>query len=491
MYSTVITTGVVITCIKLLLMPAYHSTDFEVHRNWLAITSSLPLEEWYYNNDSIWTLDYPPLFAYFEFLLSKPATMVDPNITRLDNHEYANDNCVTFQRISVVASDLILIIATDYYVSTLTDRVKHRSIALALLIVCNSGLLIVDHIHFQYNGMLFGILIFSLVAMKREWFITAAALFTILLFFKHIFVYFAFAYFIYLLTHYCLYTSHTRHSLVTIATLRFIALSLTVLSISFVSLLPFISQLSQLLSRLFPFRRGLTHAYWAPNAWALYNTADIILSKLFISNSNSSLTRGLVGDGTHTFLPSVTPLATLVCTLVSMLPGMLIGMRVNRVDNPFVRFVTSLTLCGFSSFLFGWHVHEKAILLVIIPFTLIAIEHPSLTPIYTLLSAVGVFSLFPLVIQLREIPIKICLFLLNISFCHIFLPKCVAKANQLSLLELCYLSGLLPLICLDIFGGYLATYQFIPLMMTSLYCAVGNFYVYFKICLFAIQLCTS
>lgn len=30
-------------------------------------------------------------------------------------------------------------------------------------------------------------------------------------------------------------------------------------------------------------------------------------------------------------------------------------------------FLCALTLCGYVSYMFGWHVHEKAILLVLVP----------------------------------------------------------------------------------------------------------------------------
>ena len=62
---------------------------------------------------------------------------------------------------------------------------------------------------------------------------------------------------------------------------RFLTLANAVILVFLLSIGPFamMGQLPQLLSRLFPFTRGLNHAYWASNAWALVTTLDRVLLK--------------------------------------------------------------------------------------------------------------------------------------------------------------------------------------------------------------------
>lgn len=193
---------------KALFFFSYHSTDFEVHRNWIAITCSLPISKWYFDETSVWTLDYPPLFAFFEWFLSFIAIKIDPEICTITSHPYISNGLIIFQRLSVIVSELLMFAALVKLLHSVklsgSGFLKRSYYPLYFLFSFNFGLIIVDHIHFQYNGFLFGILILSMAYIIEGNYIFGSLLFTILLNFKHIFVYVAPAYFVHILMNYCL-----------------------------------------------------------------------------------------------------------------------------------------------------------------------------------------------------------------------------------------------------------------------------------------------
>ncbi|KAH0625240.1 hypothetical protein JD844_033590 [Phrynosoma platyrhinos] len=248
------------------------SGDFEVHRNWLAITHSLPASQWYYEATSEWTLDYPPFFAWFEYVLSHVAKYFDKEMLVVQNLNYSSYETILFQRLSVIFTDVLFMYAVHECCKCVNGKrggketLENPPFVLSVLLLWNFGLLIVDHGSVRWHSFSF---------------------------------------------------------------LRLIALGLIVCLVTACSLGPFIAwgQLPQVLSRLFPFKRGLCHAYWAPNFWAIYNAVDKALSVIgrkykFLNPAQipeAVMTGGLVQEFQHTVLPSVTPLATLVCTAIFML----------------------------------------------------------------------------------------------------------------------------------------------------------------------------
>ncbi len=153
---------------------------------------------------------------------------------------------------------------------------KRAAQAAAISILLSPGLLIIDHIHFQYNGFLYGILIASLVlARKRSGLLASGLTFAALLCMKHIYAYLAPAYIVFLLRTYCL----SPRSIFRIQFLNCAKLGGGIAAVLAVAFGPFAikNQIPQILSRLFPFSRGLCHAYWAPNVWAMYSFTDRVL----------------------------------------------------------------------------------------------------------------------------------------------------------------------------------------------------------------------
>lgn len=484
---------------------SYHSTDLEVHRNWIAITHSQRPSEWYFESTSKWTLDYPPLFAWFQWVLSQVAVILDPKMVTISALPYSSLRAVVFMRSTVLLSEAALFASLWRLWGTASlfgNCISKRRLPLALILFAfNFGLIIVDHIHFQYNGFLLGILFLSGSLLIEGRFILAAFGFIVLLNMKHIFMYVVPAYFVYFSFNYILASTGRCFTgvLVKLFKVGLVAVSVTALSFS-----PYFSKshLNQIFLRLFPFDRGLTHTYWAPNVWALYNFAEKLLCSInnhfhiwpSINTTPGSLTSGLVGDNKYVVLHTVTPLHTAILSLTAMLPNLLrCAKRSLTFDTSYAPFLGTeyfkVTIgAAWACFLFGWHVHEKAVLMFLLPLNFLAITDPRFSEVTFYVTTLGHYSLIPLIPTRAETPAVLSMFLAYTAVHWLALfrtqptndgptpPK--AKTHKfISTVARVHLWGLIPLyICCFVVWPLSFLHQrlpFFPNMATSVYTAIG------------------
>jgi len=158
--------------------------------NTYSIFLSVPLAKF-----TFLALDYPPFFAYFEKLLSIPAFFIDPKIVDVNNLNYDVWSVIAYQRATVIITELLLgivllrsVLPHFVVISLPADEVlrPHSFVRgsvepslqriVSASIFLHPGFLIVDHIHFQYNGFMYGILLWSIlmarnVSSARSWLI--------------------------------------------------------------------------------------------------------------------------------------------------------------------------------------------------------------------------------------------------------------------------------------------------------------------------------
>lgn len=212
------------------------------------------------------------------------------------------------------------------------------------------------------------------------------------------------------------------------------------------------------------------------------NFADLLLVAPHLglpvkTEALNSVTRGLVGDTTFAVLPEISAAMCSILALATMFPP-LVKLFVNA---SWENFVGAVTLCAYSSFLFGYHVHEKAILLVIIPFSLIALKDRRYFGAFRPLAVAGHVSLFPLLFTPAEFPIKTIytifwLILFLMAFDRLAPASKRPRFFLFDRANTLYIAVSIPLITYCsliheiVFGK---SYEFLPLMFTSSYAAVG------------------
>jgi alpha-1,3-glucosyltransferase len=281
--------------------------------------------------------------------------------------------------------------------------------------------------------------------------------------------------------------------------LRLLALGISVIAVFALSLGPLVavgglSQLIQLKARLFPFGRGLLHAYWAPNVWALYAAADralVFASKLKLFSflrfapTDHALTRGLVGDASAAFavLPSPSPPVVSLLILLAISPAL---KAIWQRPHPRV-FLAALVWSTLAGFMFGWHVHEKAALVHVVLLALTAADSSLDASVFEVAALVCHVTLYPLLFRDEEMCIKLMLVLVYTVMAHLLVSshiasdlrrRRIAQPSAVCTRRLQWLIAFVVTIVTQFVLPVVAPQlPFAPLMLLSVCGAVGNIYV--------------
>ncbi|XP_066393441.1 probable dolichyl pyrophosphate Man9GlcNAc2 alpha-1,3-glucosyltransferase isoform X3 [Miscanthus floridulus] len=330
--------------------------DYEAQRHWMELTLHLTPSDWYRNtsdNDlAYWGLDYPPLSAYQSLLHGRIINASLPEAVALrSSRGYESMESKLLMRWTVLSSDLLVFFPAALcfvwaYMKLGIGGEERREgwMWLLSMVLMSPCLVLIDHGHFQYNCISLGLTLGATAGVLSRNELVAAALFTLAINHKQMSLYFAPAFFSHLLGK-CL---KRKYPIVEVTKLAFVVLGTFALV-----WWPFLHSHEaalQVISRLAPFERGIYEDYVA-NFWC--STSVIIKwKKLF------------------TIKPL--KLMSLSATILAFLPSF-----VQQVKSPSnLGFLYSLMNSSFSFYLFSYQVHEKSILLPLLPASLLALEEP-------------------------------------------------------------------------------------------------------------------
>lgn len=366
--------------------------DFEAQRHWMEISVHLPLTKWYFYDLQYWGLDYPPLSAYHAWVCGHIGSLINSDWFALDvSRGMETPQIKTFMRITSLISEMIVLVpAVMQLISLLGKKAKlgrMHQIVVITLVLFQPPLVLIDHGHFQYNSVMLGFFLFSIIDLFKGNLILASIWFMSSVLFKQMALHYSPFIFFFILSR--LFTPNKKLStaLKSFSLVKLILVGATVVISTVFMILPFLiaatssldayAIVKQILVRVFPFQRGLFEDKVA-NFWCTTNL--IVKYREILSNER------LVN-------------LSLVLTLASILPPCLMCFWKN-ISNP--KAPASLIIYGFSAtawgfFLFLFQVHEKTVLVPLIPSTFLLLSPDAdMIAVVQWLNNIATFSLFPL-----------------------------------------------------------------------------------------------
>lgn len=373
--------------------------DYEAQRHWMELTLNIPISDWYKNttdNDlSYWGLDYPPLSAYASYVFGRFMHAFEPAAVQLHTSRgYETPSSRLVMRSTVLFADIILLFPAIVIVVRLLYPNATLSQVRALSFVLTSpSLVLIDHAHFQYNNFTLALFLFSVYALLTHNDAIAAALYCAAIFFKQTTVYYTLAIFAWFLGR-TLSLWRLAQKQAAILTLKVFTSIVIITITTFSPWLTSATQFKMVLLRLIPLSRGLYEDKVA-NVWCTLSPI-LKVQQLF------------TGPQLFALCASMTLLASLpFCVALVIKPT-------SR------RLLLSCSGCALSGYLFSYQVHEKQILLPLLP---LLVLHPNLPCISTYMSLVTVSSLFPLLWRERSYIAYFAVIMIHLSTALILAPS--------------------------------------------------------------------
>jgi alpha-1,3-glucosyltransferase len=420
--------------------PPLHG-DFEAQRHWMEVTINLPITHWYFHDLEWWGLDYPPLTAYHSWLLGQVGSLINPDWFALYLSRGLDDlDLKVFMRATVVVSEYLVYIPAAVICVRHMARIYHinsweSSIALTAILM-QPATILVDHGHFQYNTVMLGFVLATISSMLAGRSLWSCVFFVCALGFKQMALFYAPVVAAYLAGA-CMFPRIRilrllGVAIVTLASFavlylpllagtaydnyRAIPLPSDITTPSLLTSLPFqlsekawyypyALQLAQSIHRIFPFARGLFEDKVA-NIWCAVHSSGV-----------HKLTR---------YSSTLLSRAALLLTLASIAPPcLIIFLRPTKHLTP-LAFAT--TAWGF--FMCSYQVHEKNILLPILPMTLLLASEGGMKPATRawvgFANILASWTMFPL---LARDELRMPYTVLNLLWCYLMgLPPCSIAA---------------------------------------------------------------
>lgn len=412
--------------------PPMHG-DYEAQRHWMEVTTQLPISQWYFHDLEWWGLDYPPLTAYHSWLLGTIGGIIDPSWFALYTSRGLEDPLLkVFMRATVIVSEyLVFVPAAVIFVRRLTklQGINSWNAAIALTaILMQPGTILIDHVHFQYNTVMLGLVLASMSSVLAGRYMWSCVFFVLALGFKQMALYYAPAIFAYLLG-VCIFPRINIARFLGIAVVTAASFAILLLPLILGGLydkrrgvearpelegrfaplplfseysyrvnfrawyFPIIQQLTQMIHRVFPFARGLFEDKVA-NFWCALN----VVIKL------------------RQYPTELLQRASLLATLAAITPPCVVIFLKPRKE----LLPLALATTAWAFFLFSFQVHEKSVLLPLMPMTvLLASKHglsKSTRAWIGFANMLGVWTMFPL---LQRVDLRIPYYVLSLLWAYL------------------------------------------------------------------------